>query len=97
MSPGTICSAGISVTWPPRRTLDLTIIIFCKAATLASALPSWRNARKRVEQRQHHQQKGRAPLLDKEAGDGSHQQEDLHRDPCTGAGRQRSPVPSSLL
>ena len=41
MSPGTICSAGSSVIWPPRRTLDLTIIIFCKAATLASALPSW--------------------------------------------------------
>ena len=44
MSPGTICSAGISLTCPSRRTLDLTIIIFCKAATLSSALPSWRSA-----------------------------------------------------
>ena len=43
--PGTICSAGSSVISPPRRTLDLTIIIFCNAATLASALPSWRSAR----------------------------------------------------
>ena len=41
MSPGTSCSAGSSVTCPSRRTLDLTINIFCRAATLASALPSW--------------------------------------------------------
>ena len=41
MSPGT--KSAISTTWtsPPRRTRDLTTIIFCSAATLASALPSW--------------------------------------------------------
>ena len=41
MSPGTISSMGISWSSPPRRTLALTIIIFCRAATLADALPSW--------------------------------------------------------
>ena len=41
-SPGTSCSAGISVSWPSRLTLALTIIIFCRAATAAAAFPSCR-------------------------------------------------------
>ena len=39
-SPGTSCPAGISASWPSRRTRAVTIIIFCSAATAASALPS---------------------------------------------------------
>ena len=39
-SPGTSCPAGISACWPSRRTRAVTIIIFCSAATAASALPS---------------------------------------------------------
>ena len=42
MSPGTSCPAGISASWPSRLTLTLMIIIFCKAATAAAALPSCR-------------------------------------------------------
>ena len=43
-----------STTWtsPPRRTRVLTTIIFCSAATLASALPSWLMPRKALKQRQ---------------------------------------------
>ena len=41
MSPGTSSWAGIWTSSPSRRTRLWTIIIFCRAATLASALPSW--------------------------------------------------------
>ena len=41
MSPGTSSWAGIWTSSPSRRTRLWTIIIFCSAATLASALPSW--------------------------------------------------------
>jgi hypothetical protein len=44
-SPGTSCSAGISTRVPSRRTFALTIIICCRAATAAAALPSWRRPR----------------------------------------------------
>ena len=41
MSPGTSCPAGISASWPSRLTLAVMIIIFCRAAAAAAALPSW--------------------------------------------------------
>ena len=42
ISPGTSRPAGISVSWPSRRTLAVTITIFCRAATAAAAFPSSR-------------------------------------------------------
>ena len=44
-SPGTSCSAGSSMSWPPRCTFALMIIIFCSAATASAAFPSWRRPR----------------------------------------------------
>ena len=41
MSPGTSCSAGSSISSPPRSTRALMIIISWSAATAAAALPSW--------------------------------------------------------
>src|SRR5829696_3676977 len=41
MSPGTSCSAGSWRSSPSRCTFALMIIIFCRAATAAAALPSW--------------------------------------------------------
>src|SRR3954447_4486061 len=41
MSPGTSCSAGSCRSSPSRCTFALMIIIFCRAATAAAALPSW--------------------------------------------------------
>src|SRR6516164_5097755 len=41
-SPGTSCPAGISASAPSRRTLALTIIICCSAATAVAAFPSCR-------------------------------------------------------
>ena len=41
MSPGTSSSAGTSTSSPPRRTCALITSIFCSAATLSAALPSW--------------------------------------------------------
>ncbi len=41
MSPGTSSSAGISSSWPSRRTLAVMISICRRAATLSAALPSW--------------------------------------------------------
>ena len=40
MSPGTSCSASISMAWPSRRTRAMFFIIFSSAARLASALDS---------------------------------------------------------
>ena len=40
MSPGTSCSASISIAWPSRRTRAMFFIIFSSAARLASALDS---------------------------------------------------------
>ena len=42
MSPGTSCPAGISASWPSRRTLAWMTVIFCRAATDAAAWPSCR-------------------------------------------------------
>ena len=50
-SPGTSWSMGSSLSCASRQTLVLTTIIFCRAATLAAAFPSWfspRNALNRV-------------------------------------------------
>ena len=41
MSPGTSSSAGMSARSPPRRTCAWIRSIFCSAATLSAALPSW--------------------------------------------------------
>ena len=43
MSPGTTCSAGISVSAPPRRTRAVTFIIDLSAFMALSVLPSCRN------------------------------------------------------
>ena len=51
MSPGTSSATSTSLRAPARRTFVLRMSIFCRAATLASALPSWlrpRAALKRV-------------------------------------------------
>ncbi len=40
-SPGTSSSAGTSTRSPSRRTCALITSIFCSAATLSAALPSW--------------------------------------------------------
>jgi len=41
-SPATSCSAGISASWPFRRTLAVAFIIDLSAFMALSALPSWR-------------------------------------------------------
>ncbi len=65
---------------PSRRTLALTIIIFWRAATLASALPSWLRPMAALKQGQADEHDaGRDLVRDEQAEDAGRQQDDLHR------------------
>ena len=77
-SPTTSCSAGISASAPSRRTRAVAFIIDCSAFIALSALPAWRSPIERVEERDHDQHDGRAPLLDHERDDRRPDQDDLH-------------------
>ena len=43
MSPGTSCWSGISLGWPSRTTVAVTLIIALSLAAAVSALVSWTN------------------------------------------------------
>ena len=65
---------------PSRRTRLWTIIIFCRAATLASALPSWLSDMTAFSRVRPNSSSAVSPLAnDDQADDGRAEQHDLHR------------------
>ncbi len=80
MSPGTSCSAGSWASWPSRVTLALMIIIFCRAATAAAALPSCRRPSTALNTVSSSRRMPVPHLLERvEAPDPGHEEHDLHR------------------
>ena len=68
-----------SVSSPPRRACALMIIIFCSAATLSAALPSWSGRARRSTPSTGEARPGARTQERGDAHDGRAQQDELHQ------------------